>query len=73
MRELWSDAALFFRTNDARSMNDALERFAKEPELRATYASLAFARAKERYTAQRMTDEYLNLYSVLTHSGAAAA
>jgi glycogen(starch) synthase len=65
-RELWGGAALFFRNNDTEDLRSALELLVREPAVRRQYASLAYERARHRFTAARMVDEYLELYEVLS-------
>jgi glycosyltransferase involved in cell wall biosynthesis len=64
-RELWGGAALFFRNNDTGDLRSALELLVREPVMRREYANLAYERARERFTAARMVDEYLELYRAL--------
>jgi glycosyltransferase involved in cell wall biosynthesis len=73
-RELWGDSAIFFDRNDGLSLAKAIKSLATEPELRVEYANRAYNRALTRFRADRMVDDYLNLYSVLVgaHAGAAA-
>jgi glycosyltransferase involved in cell wall biosynthesis len=40
---------------------------------RLAYADRAFARARERFTAKRMIDEYLDLYRSLIQANSLAA
>jgi glycosyltransferase involved in cell wall biosynthesis len=72
-REIWGDAALYFRANDAGSLATMIRRLSGEPDLCRTYAGLAYQRARERYTAKRMLDEYLHLYRDLLTTKSAAA
>lgn len=72
-RELWGHTAYYFRENDALSLADAIARLRADRELRLTYANLAYNRARQRFTANRMVDEYLNLYRILVSAGVAAA
>jgi glycosyltransferase involved in cell wall biosynthesis len=60
--ELWGDTAYYFRYNDADSLARAIVRLHEDRELRQTYANLAYHRARECFTAERMADEYLALY-----------
>jgi glycogen(starch) synthase len=72
-RELWGGAALFFRNNDTGDLRSALELLVREPAVRREYANLAYERARRRFTAARMVDEYLDLYHALAPAGAAVA
>ena len=72
-REIWGDAALYFRTNDAASLAESIRRLNSDREMRRAYANLAYARARERFTTKRMIDDYLQLYRGLVSVGSAAA
>lgn len=72
-RELWDGAAIFFRNKDADSLAHTLELLMDEPGLHRSYGNLALHRARERFSAGRMVDEYLDLYSSLAGGRASAA
>ena len=72
-REIWGDAALYFRANDATSLADLIRCLSEQRDLCRTYASRAFQRARERFTAKRMIDEYLQLYHNLLSAESMAA
>lgn len=72
-REIWGDAACYFNANDLGSLEHKLDLLHGDRELRLTYANLAYNRARHRYSAARMVDEYANLYQVLMKAGALAA
>lgn len=72
-REMWGDAALYFRTNDARSLAETLRQLDADRPLRQGYADRSYSRARERFTAKRMIDEYLELYGSLVSVRAVAA
>jgi glycogen(starch) synthase len=72
-REIWGDAAFYFANNDPESLQNALAQLHADPELRATYGTLAFQRASSRYTGSRMLEEYLHLYRAMVPAGALAA
>lgn len=61
-REVWGDAALYFRRNDALDLAGKIEKLNADRELRLTYSNLAYNRARQRYTAERMVDNYMALY-----------
>jgi glycogen synthase len=61
-REVWGDAALYFRTNDGSSLATTIQRLSQDCDLCRTYANRAFQRAHECFTAKRMVDEYVSLY-----------
>ncbi len=72
-RELWGDAALYFRTNDAASLAQILRQLDADRPLRHAYADRAFARSRARFTAKRMIEDYLDLYSSLVSAETLAA
>jgi glycosyltransferase involved in cell wall biosynthesis len=69
-REIWGEAAVYFETDNARSLAAAIERLRSERELRLEHANLAYERARQRYTAERMVNDYLSLYGRLLGGGA---
>ena len=71
-REIWGDAVLYFRGNDAENLREQIARLSSDSELRASYANKAYARACERLNSERMVEDYLNLYAVLTPAEALA-
>jgi glycogen(starch) synthase len=71
-RELWGDAAFFFRNNDAQDLRSALETLVRDPGLRKYYAGAAYRHALRKFNAARMVDEYLELYRTLVPVTAAA-
>jgi glycogen synthase len=64
-REIWGDAACYFESNSSPSLFETLNRLAEDRQLRLTYANLAYNRARQYFTADRMVDDYLNLYQRL--------
>ena len=72
-REVWGEAALYFRTNDAGSLAQTLRQLDADRVLRHAYADRAFARARERFTTKRMIDEHLELYRSLVSARSLAA
>jgi glycogen(starch) synthase len=73
LREVWEDAALYFRKDDARSLREALARLAGDRELRLEYANRAYQRAVRHYAAGRMVDEYGEAYASLLEQRVRAA
>jgi len=65
-RELWGETACYFQTNDAASLRDTIAELRNNKTLRRQQAELAYQRARRRYTADRMVDEYLETYASLT-------
>jgi glycogen(starch) synthase len=72
-REIWGDAALYFRTNDARSLAEILRKLDADRGMRHAYADRAYARARDRFTTKRMIDDYLDLYRSLLSADILAA
>ena len=72
-REIWCDAALYFRTNDAESLAENIRLLNEDRAMRRAYAELAYTRARERFTTKRMIDQYLQLYRSLANSSVQAA
>ncbi len=64
-REVWGDAALYFRTNDGGSLAAILRQLEADRALRHAYADRAYTRARQRFTTKRMIDDYLELYRSL--------
>jgi glycogen(starch) synthase len=63
--EVWGDTARYFRHNDSLSLKQEIQRLHSDRELRLTYANLAYNRARQRYSADRMVDDYLSLYQTI--------
>jgi glycogen(starch) synthase len=61
-REMWGDAALYFERNDADSLAEVLSQLDQDSEMARLYGTRAYNRARERFTARRMVDDYLQLY-----------
>jgi glycogen synthase len=72
-REIWGDAALYFRTNDAGSLAESIRQLSHDRSLRRAYAELSYTRARERFTTKRMIEDYLHLYRSLIGAYALAA
>lgn len=72
-RELWEGAAVFFRDDDAESLRDAVLQLANDPGLRRHYGNLAYNHARQKFNADRMVDDYLNLYKTMTGVAALSA
>lgn len=61
-REVWGDAAIYFQTNDADSLADVIRRLHEQRDLCRGYGARAFQRAREFFSAARMSENYLQLY-----------
>ncbi len=72
-REIWGDAALYFDSNNANSLAATIRKLSEQRDLCRAYANRAFNRARERFTAKRMMDDYLALYGELLLARPAAA
>jgi glycosyltransferase involved in cell wall biosynthesis len=72
-REIWGDAALYFRTNDAASLAASIRRLHDDRAMRRAFAELAYTRARERFTSKRMIEDCLRLYRNLASVRSAAA
>jgi len=72
-REIWGDAAIYFRANDAESLADVIRRLHEHRDLCRGYATRAYQRARECFTAKRMIDEYMRLYHSLMGTRLAVA
>lgn len=72
LRELWGDAALFFRNDDVHDLRSAMEMLVRDPALRNGYAELAYRHAVKKFSAARMVEEYLDIYRALVPLRAAA-
>ena len=73
LREVWGETAYYFQANDPDSLRDAITTLRKDRLLRRRHAELAYLRARQRFHADRMVDEYLNLYRNLTSAKLQAA
>ena len=72
-RELWGETACYFRHNDADDLARTIRKLREDVELRQTYANLAYRRAQQRFTAERMLNDYLALYRNMIPTGVAVA
>ena len=72
-REVWGDTAIYFEANNADSLAETLRALSDDRDLCRNYGRLAYQRARERFTARRMVERYLELYRELTGHRAVAA
>jgi len=70
-RELWGDAALYFERNNAESLRRSARPAGCRSRTPRFYGTRAYNRARERFTARRMVDDYLRLYRRLATPKAA--
>ncbi len=73
LREVWGESALYFAANSGHGLARSLKLLGADRELRLTYGGLAYQHALQRYTADRMVEDYLALYQAMVGSGALAA
>ena len=64
-REIWGNAAVFFRNNDPESLCDELSRLADDAIFRQICANRAYDHARRWFSAERMVEQYANLYRKL--------
>ncbi|HLK31657.1 MAG TPA: glycosyltransferase family 4 protein [Terriglobales bacterium] len=72
-RELWGDAAVYFRTNDGADLAEKIQWLAADPAFRRACALRAYRRALQLFNAERMVDDYLQLYCSLVGAEVLAA
>ena len=72
-RELWESSAVFFRNNDAASLQAAVTRLLCDRSLRREKANLAYHHAQRCFSSQRMVSDYMNLYRTLMPARALSA
>jgi glycosyltransferase involved in cell wall biosynthesis len=72
-REIWGDSAVYFERNNASSLQHALGTLHVDRSMRMQYANLAYTRARQRYTADRMVEQYMSLYHSVVNTEATAA
>ncbi len=70
--ELWEGSAFYFRRNDPDHLASAIGQLAGNPSLRKWYGERALAMANERYTADKMIDQYEDLYQTASSSARVA-
>jgi glycogen synthase len=73
LREIWGQAAVYFRTNDADSLAEAVRILSGDQQMLRSFANRAFQRARECFNAHRMTDNYIQLYRNVAAQKARAA
>jgi glycosyltransferase involved in cell wall biosynthesis len=73
LREIWGEAALYFRRNDANSLAEVIRSLGENREMCRAYGNRAYQRARERFTTKRMVDDYVKLYGTLMSERVVAA
>ena len=71
-REVWGEAAYYFRANDADSLAEAIRALSSDDRLRKDYGERAYDCARSKYSAERMLDAYEHVYGALVSQEAAA-
>jgi len=71
--EIWGDSAYYFSLNDPAALEAALRELAENEELCRRFANRAYEHARQHYSADRMVDDYLDLYKTVVETEAAAA
>jgi len=72
-RELWGEAAVYFERNNSESLAEVLAQLDQDRDMVRLYGTRAYNRARERFTARRMVDDFLHLYRRVRVSEIAAA
>ena len=72
-RELWGNNVLYFRKNDAADLKTQIMRLFHDERLRQEFANRAYHHARLALTADRMLQQYLQLYSELIANRSSAA
>jgi glycosyltransferase involved in cell wall biosynthesis len=70
-RELWSNAAWFFRSDDADHLRQQWQVLLADPDLRAELAFTAHARAATHFNLERMANSYQLVYTTARRGVAA--
>jgi glycogen(starch) synthase len=71
--EIWGETACYFRANDPDSLRETVAGLRRDRLALRHHAELAYRRARRRFTADRMVDEYIGLYQQLTSAKVRAA
>jgi glycogen synthase len=71
-RELWGDAAFYFKRNDPDGLADAIRTLFANADLLNSLADQAYECARTRFSSHRMVTEYEELYGELVGKGAHA-
>jgi glycogen(starch) synthase len=61
-RELWAESACYFDTNSAADLMEKLRTLTRDVDLRREYADASYENACRRFTAERMVEQYIDLY-----------
>jgi len=73
LREVWGEAACYFRSNDAEGLRATIAALQTDRHKLRHYAELAYQRARRHFSADNMVDEYISLYLSLVTVGSVAA
>jgi glycosyltransferase involved in cell wall biosynthesis len=72
-RELWGETACYFRTDDVDSLRQTIASLRHDRNLLRHHAELGYQRARRHFSADRMVEEYLEMYQTLTAKRLVAA
>ena len=72
-RELWGETACYFHNDDAESLRQTIATLRHDRTLLRHHAELAYQRARRQFSAERMVDEYLEMYQALSAKKVMAA
>ena len=64
--ELWDDCAIYFRKDDPADLSRVVRELAGDPKRSEQLAEGSFQRAREKFTASRMVDEYEAVYQQIS-------
>jgi glycosyltransferase involved in cell wall biosynthesis len=60
--ELWGESAIYFAKNDAGDLARVLAELALNPSMRQMHAEHAYETAHQKFTSERMVQEYERVY-----------
>jgi glycogen synthase len=63
--ELWGDAAVYFKKNDAHDLERSVLRLRRDSAMRREYGERAYQRAREAFSAAHMVEQYENAYQLI--------
>lgn len=67
-RELWGEAALYFKLNDAEDLARILQQLKENPAIQKKYGQSAYQSAIKKFSAQNMLTEYEHLYQKVAYT-----
>lgn len=72
-RELWGDAVCYFQSNSPQNLGERIEWLSKDDLARKRFAQHGYEHAMRHFTAERMVEQYMELYRSLITAETAAA